>query len=350
MSATEDVRRVLAEHRTFSSGPEASFIGSDTGLIPLQVDPPEHVRYRRMIDPLFAPKRMAALEQDVRTLAKHCIDTFAQRGYCNFSEEFAVPLPAGTFLHLLGLPITGLTHLLDLKDRIIRPRGETIEEMTAIRSAAGNEIAALFDSALDVRRVEPTDDILNFLADAEQAGQLSREESINICHLLLIAGLDTVTGALETSFALLARRPDLQVALSSRPDILQTAVEELLRWSVTSPMQNRVATATAEVEGCSIQAGDLIHVINGTINFDAHQIEDPLTVNLDRPNNPHASFGLGVHRCPGSHSPAWEMRAPFLEVWHSIIPQYHLEKDCQVRYSPVLREIPDLRLTFDPAI
>jgi cytochrome P450 len=70
VSATEDVRPVLAEHRTFSSGPEASFIGSDTGLIPLQVDPPEHVRYRRMLDPLFAPKRMAALEQDVRTLAK----------------------------------------------------------------------------------------------------------------------------------------------------------------------------------------------------------------------------------------------------------------------------------------
>jgi cytochrome P450 len=349
VSATEDVRRVLAEHRTFSSGPEASFIGSDTGLIPLQVDPPEHVRYRRMLDPLFAPKRMAALEQDVRTLAKHCIDSFAQLGYCNFSEEFAVPLPAGTFLHLLGLPITGLTHLLDLKDRIIRPRGDTIEEMTAIRSAAGNEIAALFDSALDVRRVEPTDDILNFLTEAEQACQLSREESINICHLLLIAGLDTVTGALETSFALLARRPDLQAALSSRPDILPTAVEELLRWSVTSPMQNRVATATAEVEGCSIQAGDLIHVVNGTINFDAHQIEDPLTVNLDRPNNPHASFGLGVHRCLGSHLARMEMRVA-LEVWHSIIPQYDLEKDCQVRYSPVLREIPDLRLTFDPAI
>jgi cytochrome P450 len=345
VSSAEDVRRVLRDHRTFSSGPEAGFIGSETGLIPLQVDPPEHVRYRRLLDPLFAPARMARLEADVRILAQDCIDSFVARGRCNFSREFAVPLPAGTFLHLLGLPIAGLANLLDLKDRIIRPRGETAEEMTEVKAGAGREIAALFNVALDARRQQPTDDILNFLASEEQSGQLTREQSLNICHLLLIAGLDTVTGALETSFALLARRPDLQAALAADPGNVAIAVEELLRWSVTSPVQSRVATADATVEGCDIVAGDLVHAINGTINFDPSQVVDPLRVDLDRRENPHASFGLGVHRCLGSHLARMEMRVA-IDVWHKRIPSYRLEDGCQVRYSPVLREIPDLRLAF----
>ena len=100
------VDEVLHDISRFSSNPKAIYLGSDTGLIPLQVDPPEHVRYRRMLDPLFAPRKMQALEDGVAAHVNRCIDGFIERGSCDFSEDVAVPIPSGTFLQLLGLPLS----------------------------------------------------------------------------------------------------------------------------------------------------------------------------------------------------------------------------------------------------
>ena len=332
----------------FSSGVAAGFLGSETGLIPLQVDPPEHVRYRKMLDPMFSPRRMGALRHDVTAFANECIDAFAATGYCDFSTEFAVPFPTGTFLRLLGLPFSGLPHFLDLKDRIIRPAASTDAEMAAVRSAAGRDIVSLFDDALGSRERAPGEDILSDLTRFEAAGELSREQSLNICHLLLLAGLDTVTGALETSFVRLARRPELQDTLSSDPSIVPSAVEELLRWSVTSPSQGRVATRDTEVEGCPVRQGDQVKIVNAVVNFDPAAVIDPLRVDLARAPNRHASFGIGIHRCLGSHLARLELHVALRE-WHRRIPAYRLPEGHPIIYSPALREIRHLPLIFEPA-
>jgi cytochrome P450 len=347
VTASADVDRVLHEPEVFSSGPEGSFLGSESGLIPLQIDPPEHARYRRILDPMFSPKRVAPLEPGLRALMHECIDAFADRGRCDFGAEVATPYPVGTFLDLLGLPRSGTAEFIRLKEDIIRGAvGGTLEESMECRRRAGQEISALFTEALSERERAPREDLLTALVERERTGDLSRENSINICHQLLIAGLDTVTGTLECAFGILARRPDLQPALAD-PAAVPQAVEELLRWAATSPSQTRRAVQDVELGGVHIPAGTHVTVVQGTWNFDPEKFPDPLAVDLARPANRHATFGLGRHRCLGSNLARLEMRIA-IEVWHQRIPAYRLAEGHEPHYAPVLRGIPDLRLEFDP--
>src|SRR5579871_4795624 len=189
IAGAKAVDEVLHDPKRFSSNPRAIYLGSETGLIPLQVDPPDHVRYRKMLDPLFAPKKMLALEDRVAALVNRCIDGFIEQGACDFSETVAVPVPSGTFLELLGLPLSGLADFLRLKDDMIRPAGATLEEQNVRRGAASQEVFALFTEALDERHRAPGHDLLSHLASLEASGELTRVESLNICHLLLTAGL-----------------------------------------------------------------------------------------------------------------------------------------------------------------
>ena len=345
VTSSASVREVMHDPEIFSSGPGAAFFGAGARLIPLQIDPPDHVRYRRMLDPLFAPKRMAALEEDLAAFANRCIDAFADRGICDFSDGFAIPFPVGTFLRLLGLPYEGLSDFLRLKDAQIRPEGNTIEEMDAARVSSRAQITEVFDNALEARSKTPSDDILSYFAGLEHENRLTRDEVINICHLLLLAGLDTVTGTLEVAFGLLARRPDLQEEIAGDPGMIPGAVEELLRWVVTSPTQARVATRDTTVEGCPIQRGDRVSVLLATENFDPDRFPDPNTLDLRRLPNGHVSFSEGVHRCLGSHLARLELRVALRE-WHRRIPQYRLADGSAIEYTPSLRGIPHLTLAF----
>jgi cytochrome P450 len=348
LTSSSSVHEAMHHPEVFSSGPDASFFGSETGLIPLQIDPPEHVRYRRLLDPLFAPRKMALLEEDLAAFAKSCIDRFAARGDCDFSDEFAVPFPIGTFLRLLGLPYEGLADFLRLKDAQIRPPGSTSEEAEATRVKSRAEIVQIFDQALNARMTDPQGDLLSYFVELEQTQRLTRDEVINICHLLLLAGLDTVTGTLEVAFGLLARRPDLQRELTDDPEVIPSAVEELLRWVVTSPTQARVATRDTGLEGCPIQKGDRVAVLLATENFDPDRFPDPTNVDLHRRPNSHVAFSEGVHRCLGSHLARIELRVALRE-WHRRIPRYGLADRFQVEYTPALRGIPHLALRFPAA-
>ena len=345
MTSVSSVREAMHHPDLFSSGPDAASFGAETGLIPLQIDPPDHVRYRRMLDPLFAPRKMALLEDDLVALVDRCIDGFVARGSCDFSEELAVPFPVGTFLRLLGLPYEGLAEFLRLKDEQIRPPGDTVEELETARGRARDEIVRIFNEALDARVARPSDDILSYFVQLETAGRLSRPESLNICHLLLLAGLDTVTGTLEVAFALLARRPDLQTELAGDPGLVPSAVEELLRWVVTSPTQLRVATRDTSWEGCPIHRGDRVAVVLATENFDEERFPDPTTVDLRRQPNSHVAFSEGVHRCLGSHLARLELRVA-LRQWHRRIPEYRIADGFEIEYTPALRGVPHLQLAF----
>jgi cytochrome P450 len=345
VTASASVREVMHDPVTYSSGLGAVFFGSDKGLIPLQIDPPDHVRYRRMLDPLFAPKRMALLEEDLSAFAGGCIEPFRQEGVCDFSEEFAVPFPIGTFLRLLGLPYDRVAEFLRLKDDQIRPAINTLEEAEAARVRSRAGIVEVFDEALSARWNHPGDDILSYFVGLERDQRLTREESVNICHLLLLAGFDTVTGTLEVAFGLLARRPDLQAELAGDPSLIPAAVEELLRWAVTSPTQSRIATRESSIDGYPIHAGDRVSVLIATENFDPEHFPDPTTVDLHRQPNTHVSFSEGVHRCLGSHLARLELRVALRE-WHRRIPRYRLADGFEIRYTPSLRGIPHLALAF----
>lgn len=349
VTSPEAVDYLLHHPEVFSSGPDAGFLGSDTGLIPLQVDPPRHVRYRRLLDPLFSAKRVAALEPGITSLANSLIDGFADAGRCDFSEDLAIPLPSGTFLRMMGLPLADLAEFIRVKDTMIRPAASDFQEGNRMRAEAGAWVFKYYDTALDDRLASPRDDILGHLAGFEKAGELTRPETLNICFLLLVAGLDTVTDALECSFAFLARHPTHRRQLSQNPSIVPAAVEELLRWETPVPTVARVAAAEAGFEGCPVKIakGQRLGVLLASTNVDPRSFPDPMTVDFTRRRSRHFSFGAGIHRCLGANLARLELRVALRE-WHRRIPEYRIAEGHVVTYRSALREIPHLPLVFPP--
>jgi cytochrome P450 len=322
-------------------------LGNERPLIPLQIDPPKHKEYRKLLDPLFAPREMAKLEADVARLTNEIIDVFADRGGCDFNEEFAVPLPTTVFLRLLGLPIEERPLFLKWKDAIIRPpEGIDFEESGPIRKAAADEMYAYFLKMLDLRETDPRDDLLTGFLNSEVEGtRLTRDEILDICFLLLIAGLDTVTDALDCSFAYLAQHPEHRRQIVDDPSVIPSAIEELLRWETVVPGVARFARIDTEIAGCPVAKGDAVSVMLGSANVDENAFPDPFTVDFGRDPNKHLAFGGGIHRCLGSHLARLELRVAFRE-WHRRIPDYHVPDGVELAYTAGLRQIERFPLVF----
>jgi cytochrome P450 len=350
LSRLADIEMALKRTDLFSSNMDAVDLGNVRPLIPLQVDPPEHAKYRRILDPLFTPREMAGREPAVTALVNQMIDGFADRGECDFHAEFAVPLPCTVFLQLLGLPLGDLGKFLVWKDGVIRPEGAggAAEHATAAAPAA-RQIYAYFERAIDDHVESPREDVLSALIAADVEGRsLSREELLDICFLFLIAGLDTVTDSLDCFFVYLARHPDQRRMLIEQPDVLPGAIEEMLRWETPVPGVARVAMQDVEVGGCPISKGERISPLLGAANTDPAEFDDPDVVDFARNPNRHRAFGGGPHRCLGSHLARLELRVA-LRDFHRRIPDYEIPPGVQLKYTTGLRSVEALPLTFPVA-
>ncbi len=341
---------VLQHPELFSSGMEAVDLGQSVPLIPLQIDPPIHRNYRRLLDPIFAPRQMNAREPDISKMINERIDAFIDRGACEFGAEFAIPLPSSVFLLLVGLPTSQLDMFLEMKDGILRPSGTDLDEIKVSQKAAAERVEAYFRETLEEHRRKPEayDDVLSMFIAAEVDGQrLTDDEMVGICFLFLIAGLDTVTDSLECMFAYLAQHPEQRQRIVDDPSIIPSAVEELLRWETPVTTVPRLATQDIEIEGCPITKGSSVAVIIGSANTDEEQLPDAYTVDLTRNPNKHLAFGGGVHRCLGSHLARTELRIALRE-WHRRIPEYSIKEGTELHYMFGLRQVDELPLVFPP--
>ena len=345
---------VLRNHQLFSSAVEMN-LGNVRPLIPLNVDPPNHSKYRKLLDPLFAPRRMDEQEEDITRRVNGFIDAFIDRGECNFTEEFAELFPSSVFLGLLGLPEEELRMFLRLRDGILHtekidPASLTdVKARMAVQKATGEEIYEYFGDLVAKRRTEPADDIITRFLDAEVGGEkLSTEDILDIAFLFLIAGLDTVSDSLTCFYAFLATHPDHRRQIVEDPGVIPSAVEELLRWE--SPVPGGVPRmASQDVElpaGQKVPKGTAVIVSYGAANVDPSGVDDPFEVRFDRTVNPHIAFGAGVHRCLGSHLARRELRITLRE-WHRRIPDYRIKPGHEhLEYPPGLRHVKDLTLTW----
>jgi cytochrome P450 len=344
LSRLADIEMALKRTDMFSSNMDAVDLGNIRPLIPLQIDPPEHAKYRRILDPLFTPREMAGREPAVTALVNEIIDGFADRGECDFHAEFAVPLPCTVFLQLLGLPLEDLDKFLAWKDEVIRPEG-------ARQSASPTAYAIYeyFERAIEDHIANPRGDVLSALIAAQVDGEpLSRDEMLDICFLFLIAGLDTVTDSLDCFFVYLARHPEQRRLLIDQPDILPSAIEELLRWETPVPGVARVALQNVEIGGCPISKGERISPLLGAANTDPAEFNDPDVVDFTRNPNRHRAFGGGPHRCLGSHLARLELRVALRE-FHRRIPDYEIRPGTELKYTSALRSVESLPLTFPVA-
>jgi cytochrome P450 len=347
ISRHDDVMFALKNPELFSSI-NAIEIGNVRPLIPLQIDPPDHVKYRRLLDPIFAPREMAKLEPKVRALVSDLIDGFIERGACEFSADLAIPLPCRVFLELLGLPYAHLDRFLQWKDDIIRPTGPTPAGAKAVQAAAGQAIYDYFAPVIADRRANPQDDLITLFVQAEIDGHgLDDDEVADICYLFLIAGLDTVTATLTCSISYLAQHPDRRDEIVNDPALVSGAVEELMRWECPVPGLPRQATQDIELRGETIKQGENVICLLGSANIDPAEFPDPEVIDFSRSGNRHLAFGGGVHRCLGSHLARLELRVAMEEI-HRRLPDYSIAPGETPTYTAGLRAVDYLPLVFTP--
>ena len=348
LSRYEDVQYALRRWELFSSKGVVE-IGNVRPLIPLGVDPPDHVKYRRLLDPLFAPRQVARLEGDVRSLVNELIDDFIADGEVEFNRAFAIPLPCTVFLRLLGLPLEDLDIHLEFKDNIIRPGGANAEETQEILRETGQRIYAYFEPIIEARSSDPRDDLITRFLEAEIDGvRLSRDDILDICYLFLLAGLDTVTASLGCAVAYLAQHPDHRDSLVRDPSLVPAAIEELLRWETPVPGVPRVLTQDVEIAGEVLKAGEAVTCLLGSANIDGAEFSGPSDIDFQREPNRHLAFGGGVHRCLGSHLARLEMQVALNEL-HRRIPDYAIKPGEAPRYGAGIRTVEYLPLVFTPA-
>jgi cytochrome P450 len=344
VSSRAGVDEVLRTPEVFSSNMSAHDLKTRRPLIPLQIDPPAHRTYRKILDPLFAPQRMRALEAPVVGLVNDLIDTFVDDDEIDFATQFSVPFPSQVFLTLFGLPLTDLPTFLRMKDGVIRPDHVVGHEFghpetEAHQRQTADSIYAYFERVLDEREGERRDDLLSHLLHAEVEGdRLTREDIVDICFLFLIAGLDTVTASLDCFFGHLAQDASARRTLVHEPEAISSVVEELLRWETPVMAVARVATQEAEVGGCPIRAGEHVMAIIGAANVDDAEFPAAGELRWDREVNRHLAFGGGIHRCLGSHLARLELRVALRE-WHRRIPEYCVKPGAELDFTAGIRTL-----------
>jgi len=338
------VEEVLRNPDVFSSGKAATDLKARRPIIPMSIDQPAHRTYRKLLDPLFSPQRMKLLEEPMSALANELIDAFVDDDEVDFSVQFSIPFPCRVFLAMIGLPVEELPRFLEMKDGIIRPflvtgepRGSEVTD--AYQQATADSIYEYFERLIDERGSTRGDDMLSHLLDVEVDGdRLTREEIVDIGFQFLIAGLDTVTAALDCFFGYLAQHPEHRKALVADPDAIPNAVEELLRWESPVFAAERVATRDAELAGCPVKQGDHVLTLIGAANIDDAGIAGADEVQFDRQVIRHLAFGGGIHRCLGSHLARLELKVALRE-WHRRIPDYSLKPGAVLGYSPGIRAL-----------
>ena len=345
----ESVSWALRHPEVFSSSAEALSIGQEQPLIPVQVDPPLHTRYRRLLNHSFMPRRIAQLEPDVRLLVNGLLDSFVDAGACDFHEQFATPLPSTIFLRLMGMPQEDLQTFLQWRDDTVRPAVEPgdLEGAAAIRAAAGRAISAYFQTAIDTARSEPGEGLISELVHADFDGRpITGDELLGICHLMLLGGLDTVTATLDCMVVYLARHPDRRHQLAEEPSLIPAAVEELLRHETPVMVVPRVVKEGITMSGTELHPGDPVMLVIGSANDDETVFDHPEEVDYSRDLNRHLAFGGANHKCLGAHLARLELRVA-LEELHRRIPDYRIPDGSEIHFSPGIRQPDHLPLIWD---
>ena len=286
--------------------------------LPLGLDPPAHAPIRALIAPGFAPKAVQGLAARARQVAVELIENLAPRGQCEFVGDFAKVLPIVVFLGMMGLPEEDRELLLPWADAVVRTSDP------AAKLEAHRRLAQYLNQWIETRTRQPGNDLISKIAHSRVAGRpITSQEVLGLCLLVMLGGLDTVAGMLSFIALYLAERPELQETLTARPEILPAAVEELMRRHGL-PNTARMVADDLEYAGVSFAKGDMIQLPRALYNLDEAKIDRPLEVDFDRPTPvPNATFGNGIHKCPGANLARQEIQV-FIEEWLKRIPRFAL--------------------------
>lgn len=296
-----------------------------TKQIPIQLDGAEHRQWRQTLSDVFNPSVVNHFTPQIRQAAKDAIDPLVGKGGCEFISEFAVALPAETFLINFGIERRYLQQMLAHKEwlrRVGLPNARTDDEIVE----ANRPLWEFFSDAIERRRAEGTEgrrDVLSQLLRSTYDGRpLTRDEMVNTAFVSMLASLDTTTAALGLQFLYLAEHPEVQQLIAEHPERIPAVAEELLRHEPVSTT-GRLVTQDVERHGVTMRKGDRVLMSWGMAGLDPDVFDDPDEIRFDRPTTRHLAFAVGPHRCLGMHV-ARRIIQVALEEWHARIPSYGL--------------------------
>ncbi len=303
-------------------------------LIPNALNPPEHTKVRRVLNPFFSPAAVKRLEPLARERAKSLIGALAEKKSVDLVSEFAILYPTELFLALLGLPTEDGEMVLPWVEAIFGGFfASTPEELQAAGDAVGS-FNEYFGRLVDERTANPGDpetDLVSRLLVSEIDGvPMSREDILVTCMTLMTAGLDTTRSALGYIFHQLATEPDVRHRMVNEPESWPRFIEEAIRVNSLIIQDGRQVKEDMEVLGCPMKAGEMVWLGLAAANRDPRKFKDPDTFDMDREDlNHHLGFGAGVHRCIGMHLARAELVIA-LETWHQMIPDYRLSSGAEL--------------------
>ena len=272
-------------------------------------DPPDHNRLRKLVARAFTPRQVSQLEPHIAAIAAELIrDGLRNGGPFDFVATVAHPLPVIVIAEMLGAPVADRPLFKRWSAGILgfQGTGRTTYEAASV---AQKSLLKMFDyigDLIDLRRAEPTEDLLTVLASAEEDGQrLTRAELLSTCNTLLTAGHETTTNLLGNLVHLLVQNPGQWAALASDRSLLPAAIEEALRYEAPKQRNFRRVARPHVLGDAGLRENDMLFQLIGSANRDPHEFPDPDRFDVARTPNGHLGFGAGIHFCLGGHSPGW---------------------------------------------
>lgn len=276
-------------------------------------DPPAHTRLRKLAAGAFKGQRIAALEQRIAEVVDGFLDEFVAGGHTDLIEHVAYPLPATVIAEMLGAPAADRDRFRSWSDELalvaFGAGGDARADRHERALAGLREMFEYFTGLAEQRRARPADDMLSALL--EPVGDLEPlrpDELVGMCSLLLFAGHETTTNSIANGVLTLLRNPEQLARLRREPELVPTAVEELLRLEGPIKTLIRWVVADHELGGQSIRAGERVYLFTSSANRDPARFTDPDTLDVGRAPNPHIAFGKGLHACIGAQLARLEMR------------------------------------------
>jgi cytochrome P450 len=318
----EGVRRALVEHAVFSSDLSHVPGHGNPGEWFLFFDPPRHAKLRALISRAFTPRVVAGLEPRIRELSRQLLDQVIERGEMDLAQDFAVPLPMAVIAELLGVPAADWPRYQRWSDVILKlantfSRNEEAARILDEYRAVTAEMRSFLPELIAQRRAAHQEDLLSRLVEAEVDGeQLTPEELLGFVQLLLVGGQETTTNLINNAVLCFLEHPDQFARLQAAPDLLPSAIEEVLRYRSPVQWMPRATRRAVEMHGHTIPAGKLVLAVIGSANRDPRQFDDACRFDITRDPNPHLAFGHGIHACLGAPLARMEARialADFLE-------------------------------------
>jgi cytochrome P450 family 142 subfamily A polypeptide 1 len=370
ISCYADVVHVSKNHETFCSGQGVLPGAIDTKIGLIDEDEPRHTEMRGLINRGFTPRMVRHWEELFQQITDEALDAIAAKGECDFVEDIAVPLPLILIAEMIGIRREDRDRFHEWSDAMIASQGNLDDPEVVARSAkAAIEYITYVTEVIEDRRKNPKEDLISILVRAKDDGllvqhesgdsavdrdyvsdehrEMSNDELIKLCILLMVAGNETTRNGLSGAMQLLIENPEARQRLIDDPSLIPNAVEEALR--LTSPVLSflRTATRDTELRGVPIKEGQQVLMIYGSANRDADEFENPEVFDIDRRPH-HLAFGIGNHFCMGANLARMELRVALAEILRRFPDMTYAGDGPEFGRSALVRSVAHIHMRFTP--